>query len=68
MCEWVELTENVAVEVSRRDDRLFDVAVMTKWFNSDPWGIEEDYVESAKGLSSMQVYGYNEYEVKEAYL
>ncbi|WP_339304511.1 hypothetical protein NST33_18385 [Paenibacillus sp. FSL L8-0435] len=68
MSKWIELSENVAVEVNERDDNLFNVAVVTQWYKSDQWAVEEDYVKSANGLSSMQVYGYIEYEVKPAYL
>ncbi|MBD8839455.1 hypothetical protein IFU39_16705 [Paenibacillus sp. CFBP 13594] len=68
MSKWIELSENVAVEVHEREGNLFDACVVTKWYKSDPWSIEEDYVKAANGLSSMQVYGYIEYEVKPAYI
>ncbi|WP_339193995.1 hypothetical protein MKY95_19460 [Paenibacillus sp. FSL P4-0176] len=68
MAKWIELSENVAVEVNERDDNLFNVSVVTQWYKSDQWSVEEDYVKAANGLSSMQVYGYIEYEVKPAYI
>ncbi|MGM1044850.1 MAG: hypothetical protein ACQEXX_01750 [Bacillota bacterium] len=69
--QWIEITKEVAVSVIHRDDQLFDVAVMTCWFpflNKNKWEIEKDCVNAAEGLSSMQVYGYIEHQVKPAYL
>lgn len=65
--EWVQVTDDVAVSIQERKDGLFDVAVMTSWFGQK-WKIEEDYVQAKEALTSMQVYGYIEHEVKPAYV
>ncbi|MFI2856920.1 hypothetical protein ACH6EH_07240 [Paenibacillus sp. JSM ZJ436] len=69
--EWIDINKNVGVSVVFREDGLYDASVMTNWFPSlskSKWKTEEDYVPTREGLSSMQVYGYIEYEVKPAYL
>lgn len=69
--EWIQLTEEVGVSVVQQGENKYDVAVMTCWFplmSRGKWEIEEDYVYASEGLSSMEVYGYIEHQVKPAYL
>jgi hypothetical protein len=65
----VEINKYVHVSIAHRSDGLFDVAVKTNYFPPlTKWEIEESEVPAREGISSMQVYGYIEYEVKPAYL
>ncbi|NHN33253.1 hypothetical protein [Paenibacillus agricola] len=69
--ETTSITKNVEVLISHRIDNQFDVAVKTNWFpnlSPDEWKLDESEVPAREGLSSMEVYGYIEYEVKVAYL
>lgn len=68
--EVIEISEYVRVSVLHRENDNFDVTVLTNYFPSlypERWTVDESEVHAREDLSSMQVYGYIEHEVKPAY-
>lgn len=68
--EVAEISRYVRVSILERENGNFDVAVLTNYFPElypDRWTVDESEVQAREDQSSMQVYGYIEYEVRPAY-